>query len=682
MFVIERGHPLPFGVEKESDGVNFAIFSQSATRCSISLFDTNEETLLEEIELDPRYNKTGNVWHIKINWVPDEFGYAFSFDGPPSKNAWFDFDKLLLDPYATLIKDRTIWGVDTGFCKNNKGKFPDRIAMVSEYEGFDWDGDIHPDIPMESTVIYELHIRGYTIDESAGVSHKGTFLGLCEKIPYLQELGITAVELMPVFEFEENDSDRYNPDTGEKLLNFWGYNPINFFTAKTSYATNHDSLQVANEFKEMVKRFHRAGIEVILDVVFNHTAEGNCKGCTYSYRGIDNAVYYILDKESCDYTNYSGCGNTLNCNHPVVREMILDSLRFWVAEMHVDGFRFDLASILGRGREGEVLKNPPLLEHIANDPVLAKTKLIAEAWDAGGLYQVGSFPSWGRFAEWNGKFRDHVRSFLKSDEGMVYDALQRFLGSNDIYRHSGRGSNHSINFITAHDGFTLHDLTAYNEKHNLANGEDNRDGDNTNHSWNCGAEGETDNLEVLHLRRNQQKNFMTFLLLSRGVPMILGGDEFLRTQQGNNNAYCQDNAISWVDWELVDKNGDFFGFVKKLIDFRKKVPMLRGLSSKGTAKSVIHVHGRKLDTLDVGKDSRYFAIHVECDEGEITDYYFAANMHWEAKSFELPAPTKGSWGRVIDTNKSSPEDFLDTPEPVSGEMIDLAPRSIVVLINR
>jgi len=681
MYTYDRGSPLPFGVKKESDGVNFAIFSKNATGASISIYNLEKETLLQEIELNPNINKTGQVWHIKIKGLPPEFGYAYTFDGYLSKKNIHRFDpnKLLLDPYARLIKDNTPWGVDNGFCKNNKGHFPDRIAVVSEYESFDWAGDTHPNIPIEQTIIYELHVRGFTAHKSSGVRHRGTFIGLCEKIPYLKELGITAVELMPVFEFEENEGDRVNPLTGVRLLNFWGYNPINFFTPKNSYATNHDFLQVVNEFKEMVKQFHKAGIEVILDVVFNHTAEGNEKGCTYSYRGIDNEVYYIIDKNHGYYMNYSGCGNTLNCNHPVVRDMIIDSLRYWVSEMHVDGFRFDLASILGRGVDGEVLKNPPLLERIANDPVMANTKLIAEAWDAAGLYQVGSFPSWGKFAEWNGKFRDHIRSFVKSDEGMVYDTIQRILGSNDIYRHSGRGSNHSINFITAHDGFTLNDLVTYNEKHNTANGEQNRDGDNHNISWNCGAEGFTQDIEVLRLRKKQLKNFMTILLLSRGVPMILGGDEFHRTQQGNNNAYCQDNEISWVDWTLLDKNRDFYEFVKKLIAFRKKLPFLKG-AKKADVKSSVRLHGLELDVLDVGKESRFFALHVTTPGEEIREYYFALNSHWEEQSFELPPLEAGFWGMVIDTAKDD-DSFYKRPEVLRDEKILLKPRSVVVLVN-
>jgi len=681
MYTFDRGSPLPFGTKKESDGVNFAIFSKHAKKASILIYNIEKETLLEEIELNPVINKTGHVWHIKIKGLPPEFGYAYTFDGERDKKEVHRFNpkKLLLDPYARLIKDSTPWGVDLGFCKNDRGMFPDRIAVVSEYESFDWAGDTHPNIPIEQTIIYELHVRGFTAHKSSGVKHPGTFIGLCEKIPHLKELGVTAVELMPVFEFEENEGDRVNPLSGVRLLNFWGYNPINFFSPKNSYATNQDFLQVENEFKEMVKQFHKAGIEVILDVVFNHTAEGNEKGCTYSYRGIDNDVYYMIDQNNGSYMNYSGCGNTLNCNHPVVRDMIIDSLRFWVSEMHIDGFRFDLASILGRGVGGEVLKNPPLLERIANDPVMANTKLIAEAWDAGGLYQVGSFPSWGKFAEWNGKYRDHIRSFIKSDEGMVYDTIQRVLGSNDIYRHSGRGSNHSINFITAHDGFTLNDIVSYNEKHNMANGENNRDGDNHNLSWNCGIEGYTNDEEVLALRRRQVKNFMTLLLLSRGVPMILGGDEFLRTQQGNNNAYCQDNEISWVNWTFLEKNRDFFEFVKKLIAFRKKVPLLRG--SRANSKSSIRLHGLETDTLDVGKEARYFAIHVSTPEEEIREYYFAVNSHWERQTFELPTIEAGFWGVIADTSKESPEDFLDRAEIVRGEFIELEPRSIKVLIN-
>ncbi|MFP4333477.1 MAG: glycogen debranching protein GlgX [Campylobacterales bacterium] len=675
-----RGKALPFGVKRGPTGVNFAIFSKNATRASLSIFDLKKKKLLEEIELDPEINKTGDMWHIEVIGLPKDFGYAYSFDKQDPKKRFdrYNFNNLLLDPYAKMIQDVNRWGEPIAACVYKKSDFPDRLGVFSSEDEFDWEGDKHPKIPIEETIIYELHVRGYTKHKSSKVKDAGTFIGLSQKIPYLKDLGITAVELMPVFEFEEVEGIRVNPKTGEKLLNFWGYNPINFFTPKVSYAKNSTYKGSVNEFRELVKRFHQAGIEVILDVVFNHSAEGNEKGCTYSFRGIDNQVYYMLNNEG-EYLNYSGCGNTLNCNHPVVRDMIIDALRYWVSEMHVDGFRFDLASILGRGTHGEVMKNPPLLERIANDPVMADAKLIAEAWDAGGLYQVGTFPSWGKFAEWNGKYRDHIRGFVKSDNGLVYDALQRVLGSNDIYMHSGRGSNHSINFITAHDGFTLNDLVSYNEKHNEENGEENRDGDSHNLSWNCGIEGETKDISILSTRRKQVKNFMTILLLSRGIPMILGGDEFLRTQKGNNNAYCQDSEISWVDWTLLETNKPFYEFVKKLIAFRKLLPFFR---PKDRSKKVtIHIHGRELNDIDVGFESHCFAIHMEFAREDIRDYYFGANMYWEEQEFELPRLKVGTWGLAIDTSREDSESFFSKPFLIRGQKITIAPRSIVVLIN-
>lgn len=542
---------------------------------------------------------------------------------------------------------------------------------------------------MSDTIIYELHVRGYTIHPSSGVKNKGTFLGLCEKIPYLKKLGITAVELLPVYEFEELDSVMKDPQSGEALRNYWGYHPISFFAPKAAYAADADGGNQVVEFKEMVRTFHEAGIEVILDVVFNHTAEGNERGPTYSFKGIDNPTYYIIGKEKGEYYNYSGCGNTVNCNHPIVRNLIIEALRYWVIEMHVDGFRFDLASILGRGRSGEVLASPPLLEFIAHDPVLSNAKLIAEAWDAAGLYQVGEFPAWQRWAELNGKFRDDIRRFVKGDPGFVQALADRMLGSPDIYKKSGREPFHSINFITSHDGFTLNDLVSYNVKHNLGNGEKNRDGDNDNHAWNCGAEGDTDDPAIQQLRTRQHKNLATLLMLADGVPMITAGDEFGRTQGGNNNAYCQDNEVSWVDWGLLKTNRELFRFFRQLIAFRKRLVAARdhAFLIDNAKESYVRFHGINAHQPDKSAHSRMLGIQIAATDRtgkRKYDIYLFVNAHWEDHIVELPLPQNGQmWHRVIDTALPSPEDILEKPKRLEDQInYVVEARSILLLEER
>jgi len=521
-----------------------------------------------------------------------------------------------------------------------------------------------------------LHVRGFTRHPSSSVSSPGTYLGLTEKIPYLQQLGVTAVELLPVYEFEEADTDRNNPLLGQSLINLWGYQPIAFFAPHAAYASRREPGSAVTEFKEMVRRFHEAGIEVILDVVFNHTAEGDERGPTWSFRGIDNPTYYLLD-ENGRYRNYSGCGNTFNCNHPVSRQLIISCLRYWVMEMHVDGFRFDLASILARGKDGQPLADPPLLESLAYDPVLADTKLIAEAWDAAGLYQVGSFPSWGRWAEWNGRYRDDLRRFVKSDPGLSAALARRLCGSPDLYAGGNRHAKHSINFVTCHDGFTLRDLVSYNEKHNELNGEDNRDGANDNYSWNCGAEGPTSDPEILALRRRQSRNFLSLLMVSGGVPMLLGGDEFGRAQQGNNNAYCQDNEISWVDWSLAQKNGDLLRFVQALIRLRRDSKSFRNIGWHETGnQTAVAFHGVDLFKPDWSADSRSLAAEFS-NNGE--RFYLAANAYWERLKFNLP---KARWKRVIDTSLAPPADIALPGEEITVRPAThywVAPRSVVLL---
>ena len=549
---------------------------------------------------------------------------------------------------------------------------------------------------MPDKVIYELHLRGFTVHASAGVESPGTYLGLIEKIPYLKDLGVTTVELLPVYEFDELEVDRVDPTTGEYLRNFWGYSPICFFAPKAAYAKNGRNGHQVAELKTLVRELHRAGLEVFLDVVFNHTAEkeGRPEDPTFSFRGLDNSIYYMLDPATGAPRNYSGCGNTLNCNHPLVRNLILDALRYWVTEMHVDGFRFDLASILGRGQNGEVLANPPLLEQIAGDPVLADTTLIAEAWDAGGLYQVGTFPSWGRWAEWNAKFRDEIRRFVRGEPGLTGKLASRLAGSADLYQASGRQPCHSINFVTCHDGMTLADLVSYQRKHNEANGESNRDGTDLEYAWNCGVEGPTSDADVVALRRRQARNLLTLLLLAQGTPMLLGGDELGRTQRGNNNAYCQDNEVSWLDWALLAENRELFRFVQTLIAFRRAHPVLRRrdfLRGGGTPthpRRDVAWHGVELDRPDWGPRARALAMHLAGEHAPSPDcdLYLAVNAGDAPLDFALPKPPAGRrWWRVVDTARPSPQDIRAEGEEESVPLVArlrVASHTCVVLRSR
>ena len=682
-FRVRRGHPLPYGASARRDGVNFSVFSRYATEVSLVLFAPGESEPVLELPLDQRYNKTGEVWHVFVEGLDPgvEYGFRADCEDNPSPHLLrFDRRRVLIDPYSKSVVGLERWGEVAA----EKGRL-ERLRSRVVDEEFDW-GHEHPlAVPLADSVIYELHVRGFTRHPSAGVAHPGTFRGLVEKIPYLKELGVTAVELMPVTEFEECDNPRSNLLTGEPLRNFWGYQPVSFFAPKASYAASAAPGDAVREFKGMVKAFHEAGLEVILDIVFNHTGEGDERGATFCWRGLDNPTYYLLDPKTGRYHNYSGCGNTLNCNHPVVRFQILAALRYWVTEMHVDGFRFDLASILGRGRDGEVLPNPPLLEAIAADPVMADVKLIAEAWDAAGLYQVGSFPSWGRWAEWNGRFRDELRRFVKSDPGMTKLLATRLSGSPDLYRGAGRAPWHSINFLTSHDGFTLADLVAYNGKHNWENGEGNTDGHDDNLSWNCGEEGPGAGPEVLALRARQQRNFLALLLLSQGVPMLLAGDEFSRTQRGNNNAYCQDNDTSWVDWSLLERNRDLFRFTQRLIRFRQAHPSLRRRTFlEDEERPPVAWHGTKLGKPDWTGESRSLGVHLLAAGGDDA-LYIVANAHWEARVFELPQlPPGKSWRRFLDTSLPPGEDALPpgSEAPIAAGRYGAGPRSVVVLVGR
>jgi isoamylase len=657
IYVIKRGHPLPLGTTVRRKGVNFSIFSKHATSCYLLLFEPGVKGSIATFALDPHFNRTGQIWHIFVEGLDAGVHYAFRFDKQPNPDPTvyrFNPSDLLLDPYARVLSGGEEWGTFKG------GARPFRVSVVTENH-FDWEHDQPLNIPLVDSVIYEMHVRSFTRHPSSGVANPGTFAGLIEKIPYLKQLGVTAVELLPVNEFEEADTNRVNPFTGELLLNLWGYQPIAFFAPNTAYSSQREDGEQVQEFKHLVKAMHTAGIEVILDMVFNHTAEGAADGPTWSFRGIDNSTYYILDPETGKYLNYSGCGNTVNCNNPVVREFIVDCLRYWVTEMHVDGFRFDLASILGRGQDGSVLKNPPLLETMAYDPVLANSKLIAEAWDAAGLYQVGTLPSWGRWAEWNGIFRDDVRKFVKGDWSMTSALATRLLGSPDLYETSARAPYHSINYVTCHDGFTLNDLVSYNDKHNLPNGENNQDGSNANWSWNCGVEGPATDAAINELRARQRKNFAAIMLFSHGVPMILAGDEMGRTQQGNNNAYCQDNGVSWINWEPAESNAGLLRFFQLMIAFRKRCPMLRRDTFDLDGDTGFHVtwHGTKLMSADWGPESRSVAMQWTQlhKDGSCDDLHFIAHAHWEDRDFELPDVGKRNWFRLVDTALPSPKDI-------------------------
>jgi isoamylase/glycogen operon protein len=577
-------------------------------------------------------NQTGQIWHIAIEGLPQEFNYGFHLD--KSK-------KTLSDPYAKHLKTGASWG---------EGAPLPLLAACKEDTIFDWQGDQPPLVPYEQLIIYEMHTRGFTIDPSSGVSHPGTFLGLVEKIPYLLNLGINAVELLPIFEFNECENVLKNPKTKRRLYNYWGYSTLNFFSPMARFGT-------IEEFKTMVRELHKHGIEIILDVVYNHTGEGSEKGHTYSYRGLANGTYYILGAGG-EYMNFSGCGNTFNCNEPTTSELILASLRFWASEMHVDGFRFDLASILTRDPQGHPVHRPPIVEAISKDPLLANVKLIAEAWDAAGLYQVGSFPSFGRWSEWNGKYRDAVRQFIKGSDGVAGTFASVICGSQDLYGYE-RNPYHSINFVTAHDGFSLRDLVSYNQKHNESNGERNQDGTNDNCSWNCGAEGETTDPKIIALRERQMKNLHLALMISIGTPMILMGDEYGHTRHGNNNTWSHDDALNWQLWGEIEKNADFFRFYKLMIAFRKMHPVLQ--RTEFLAPYEIDWHGESPFKPDWSFESRFVAYTLK-DRARGEDLYIAFNASHNRKTVTLPnPPEQKKWMRIIDTSLKPPFDFIETP---------------------
>jgi glycogen operon protein len=679
----QRGLSYPLGATVMAGGVNFSVFSREASSLELLFFDKEDDTRPSRIfSIDPLTNRTYHYWHTFVPGVQPGQIYGIRAHGPfdPSRGLRFDPSKLLLDPYGRGV-----------VVPKNYSRGPARIAgdntatamksVVVDMSAYDWEGDEPLKRPSSRTVIYEMHVRGFTAHPSSGVAadKRGTYAGLIEKIPYLQQLGVTAVELLPVFQFDVQDCPPGH-------VNYWGYAPISFFAPHHAYSSRQDPLGAVDEFRDMVKALHRAGIEVILDVVFNHTAEGNAAGPTLCFRGLDNPTYYVLDNDRSRYADFSGTGNTFNANHPIVRRMIVDSLRYWVQEMHVDGFRFDLASILARDSSGNLMSNPPVLWDIESEPTLAGTKMIAEAWDAAGLYQVGSFvgDSW---KEWNGRFRDDVRDFFRSADNTVARVADRFVGSPEIYGHKEREMEQSINFVTCHDGFTLNDLVSYNQKHNEENGEENRDGANDNRSWNCGVEGPSQDPSVEKLRTRQIKNFFTATVLSLGVPMIVMGDEVRRTQHGNNNAYCHDNETSWFNWTLLDKHPDVHRFVKLLIArrlMRDVESERRRVSLNQLLRNSTHAwHGVKLGQPDWSSWSHSLAWSVEVP-GDRLRFHVIFNAYWEALDFELPVLNEDgdTWCRWIDTSLESPNDIVDwrVAPPVPERTYRTGARSVAVLV--
>ena len=680
---IPNGNSHPLGATCYPEGVNFSIFSKNARQIDLLLFDKAEDSEPAAVyKLDPQKNRTFYYWHIFLPGIQPGQLYGYRAYGPenPTPGDMFDDNKLLIDPYTRALAGHHIYSRKAAKSQGNNFGRAMKNVVIDPHQ-YDWEGDVPIQRPYSTSIIYELHVGGFTKNPNSGVeeSRRGTYLGLIDKIPYLKELGVTAVELMPVQFFDDQDAQ-------PGVSNYWGYSQIAFFAPFAGYGISDDPSEIANEFREMVKAFHIAGIEVILDVVFNHTAEAGLDGPILSFRGLENKAYYILNDEKNEYLDYSGCGNTINANHSIVRRMIMDCLRSWVTEYHIDGFRFDLASVLSRDEIGEPLKNPPVLWEIESDPVLAGTKIIAEAWDAAGLYQVGTFIG-DRWAEWNGKYRDHVRRFMKGDKGMVSKFASKIMASPDIYNDPAREPNRSIHFISCHDGFTLNDLVSYNQKHNEANLEDNRDGSNTNFSWNCGVEGETYDPFINELRLRQIKNFLTLTFISQGTPMLLMGDEVRRSQGGNNNTYCQDNETGWFDWDLVIKNRDLLSFTKGLINFtqNKKIFKIEDLLATPEDIDEPHItwHGTELKNPDWSENSKSLAFtlfHPEANE----IIHVIVNAFWKNLKFQIPTLKGKKWHKIVDTSATSPNDFFDLGkgETVQRTKINVSDRSIMVLMAK
>jgi len=706
-FKVSNGKPI-LGVTLSKEGANFGVYTRNGSSVVIEIYDNYyDDRPSFSYKLDKKINRTGDIWHVFIEGLRQGTVYGWRIDGPyvPKVGFRFNKNKLLLDPYARVLSgeydpfDDLIYGYDKNspeedlsFSVLDSAKSNCK-SIIWDTGTYNWEDDEHPRHPLNDLIIYEMHVRLFTINPNSQVNHRGTFRGVVEKIEYLKELGINAVELMPIFAFSMKDNINVNPITGERLKNVWGYNPINFFSVTNNYRYGLKIGDEVIQFQDLVKELHKNGIEVILDVVYNHTAEGNELGPTLNFKGLENSVYYMLKDDKRYYENFSGTGNTINSSHYVVKEMIIESLRFWVSEMHVDGFRFDLASILGRDAKGNWIGDLSLLKDIADDPLLAGTKLIAEGWDAAGGYYVGDFPT--GWAEWNGKYRDTVRKFVRGDKGTVADLATRIAGSPDLFEKRGRKPYHSVNLITSHDGFTMWDLVSYNTKHNEVNGENNQDGMNENYSYNYGVEGETDIPEINSLRKKQIKNFFTILMVSQGIPMILMGDEFCRTQYGNNNAYCQDNYIAWVDWLRKDQFNDIFVFVKKLIEFRKQHPALRrdrfftGTDLDGNGIADITWHGVRPYHPDFSYFSHSLAFMIDgedvilgCEEKD-NDIYVALNSWINDLTFTIPQLLKDKrWYRVIDTSQDFPNDFLDEPALLTKSSYLVKSRSSLVLISK
>lgn len=694
---IQAGNPLPIGgPHQQGEGVCFVLFSRHATRVRLELYeDPDDSSPTRIIDFDPMRHRTGDIWHIWVRGIAVGQLYGYRVEGPyqPEEGHRFNPNKLLLDPYARAIAGVRNWDFSAARGYDSSSKLIDLSISTVDNAGttpkcivtrddFDWEMDYPPKHSASDMVIYETHIRGFTIHATSKVEHPGTFAGLIEKIPYLLDLGVTAIELMPVLEFNENETQHLNPITGEKLKNYWGYNPVSYFAPKQSYSSEGSERRQAEEFREMVKAFHHAGIEVILDIVLNHTAEGNELGPTICMRGIENLIFYMLrEDERRYYKDFTGVGNTLNANHPVVRELVTSVLRYWVMHMHVDGFRFDLASVLGRDEHGNILRNAPLLEDIAEDPILRDVKIIAEAWDAGGAYQVGNF-STNRWTEWNGRFRDDVRRFWVGDAGMMGSFASRICGSSDLYRNSGKGPESSLNFVTCHDGFTLNDLVSYKQKHNSENGEFERDGSDANYSDNCGVEGPSDDPAVEGMRNRLIKNFILSLFISRGVPMLLGGDEFRRTQRGNNNAYCQDNEVSWFDWSLLEKHREIHRFTRGMISFRHAHPVLRKENFyKDEDIKWFAPNGAAPNWADQWQKSFACLILGQTEP----DLFLLFNADTKSVDFSIPGLPAGKiWRLAVDTSRAAPDDLFDSgKEPsMQGQIgFRLEPRSSAIFLT-
>jgi isoamylase len=693
-YQVEPGRLHPLGAVSDAEGVNFSLFSEHATSVELLLFaEPNAPEPAQVIRLDPQQNRTFHFWHVYVRGLKPGVHYAYRLDGPHDpqdlheQGHRFNHNKVLIDPYSRG-NATALWSRADALSPGDNLHSSMRSVVVDS-SGYDWEGDQPLKRPLKDSIIYELHVGGFTRSPSSGCQHPGTFEAIIEKIPYLQALGVTAVELLPVFAFDETGVQRTNPLTGEKLEDYWGYNPVSHFAPHPTYCLSPEEGSHIRDFRDMVKALHKAGIEVILDVVFNHTSEGGADGPTINFKGIDNNIYYLLNPQDRGvYLNYAGTGNTCNCNHPLTEKLIAECLTFWVTEMHVDGFRFDEGSILSLDGEGNLLQYPPIIWHITLDETLADTKAIAEAWDAAGLYQVGSFPG-ERWCEWNGRYRDDIRRFVKGDPGLVGSVATRIAGSSDLYQVVGRLPINSINIITCHDGFTLNDLVSYNDKHNEANGENNRDGSDANDSWNCGVEGLTDDPAIEALRLRQIKNFLAILLLSQGVPMLLAGDEIRRTQQGNNNAYCQNNALGWFDWQLAEKNADLLHFCQRMIAFRKAHPNLRRdhfLRGDGDAYGPKEVdwHGCKLFSPGwFDPDSRVLAFTL-WGNGEDNDIHVILNMDMQDLDFEIPRLQGKRWYQVINTSLPSPQDIAEADQEVAydADSYRVAKHSVVALISK